>query len=581
MPQERARAAAQAHVAAVLSSGGGLAGAEKRLATMQLNAGAVAVQRQLTQLRVDYLSQLNLQTTLLAGMGVSMLGSLELEAIEPAVPHRAELLQFVLCLLYVCGACTVLGASTWVLYSSNNLINLATIASLYATSLEDLQAADRVIGLRMLDVRKFYLVALFAAIPTSLVMVCNLVNWFIALLGLVIAFAFMMHMVHADFVTTEALCKSHVNVRALRQEHELEARMVKVAHRLWSKFNHLTQHASLKAFRERLATTECLHDETALLREATRRSINGGAAHDAVAAAAAAGATSFMEAMHSMHSPAHELSESALSATAETSRRAWPLPHVPHVWRRHSHSCSRGEAVHTGEMGLRSLLGKTPSSQGPCALLKSVAMDRAGFVGRHHTHWNWSVIQLLAETPSPTPTSPRYWSLDDEGQLDCYPSEEAWARGDAPKVRVQMKEYAALGVHSTNGLPCIALLPLSALEDGADPTGQMRSWYLCGWPATLKTASLTDVWLTKLQAASGLDAHSVHLKAIASSRESDEDDDAPTPPPPPAAARQPSPPPRPPTLQTRSQTVPIMPLVSQAHSGASEAAGAAHPNAML
>lgn len=79
--------------------------------------GEIAVQRQLTQLRVDYLGQLNTQTTLIAGMAAAMLGSLELEAIQPeATEHhhelrRSESMQMVLTLLYVCGACTVLGVS--------------------------------------------------------------------------------------------------------------------------------------------------------------------------------------------------------------------------------------------------------------------------------------------------------------------------------------------------------------------------------------------------------------------------------------------------------------------------------------
>ena len=57
----------------------GLAGAEQRLFNLNLNAGQLSVQRQIMQLRVDYLTQLNTQTMLLAGTSIYMLSSLELE----------------------------------------------------------------------------------------------------------------------------------------------------------------------------------------------------------------------------------------------------------------------------------------------------------------------------------------------------------------------------------------------------------------------------------------------------------------------------------------------------------------------
>eukprot|EP00965_Chrysotila_dentata_P233382 6199546-Pleurochrysis_carterae.AAC.2 len=48
----------------------GLAGAEKHLYQVNLDAGQLQVQRAILQLRVDYLSQLNTQTMLLAGAAV-------------------------------------------------------------------------------------------------------------------------------------------------------------------------------------------------------------------------------------------------------------------------------------------------------------------------------------------------------------------------------------------------------------------------------------------------------------------------------------------------------------------------------
>jgi len=132
----------------------GLAGAEKRLYELNMNQGEMSVQRQVMQFRVDYLSDLNTQSVLMAGVAAGMLGSLELEAMQPEEEDLQTAGRMLLCAGYVLAACTSLGASVWVLYTSNNLINSALIAQLYGSKLEDLQNAESVLALRMLDVRK-------------------------------------------------------------------------------------------------------------------------------------------------------------------------------------------------------------------------------------------------------------------------------------------------------------------------------------------------------------------------------------------------------------------------------------------
>jgi hypothetical protein len=61
-------------------SGGGLASAEASLFAVQRSNAELDVQRSVIQFRVDYLAQLNTQTTLLAGAAIGMFSSLELEA---------------------------------------------------------------------------------------------------------------------------------------------------------------------------------------------------------------------------------------------------------------------------------------------------------------------------------------------------------------------------------------------------------------------------------------------------------------------------------------------------------------------
>jgi len=159
----------------------GLAGAEKRLYELNMNQGEISVQRQVMQFRVDYLSDLNTQSMLMAGVAAGMISSIELEAMRPEEDDPEFCFRTVLCFFYILAAVTSLGASIWVLYTSNNLINSALVAQLYGSTLADMQNAESVLELRMLDVRKMYILALVTMLPALLVMVLALIPWYISL----------------------------------------------------------------------------------------------------------------------------------------------------------------------------------------------------------------------------------------------------------------------------------------------------------------------------------------------------------------------------------------------------------------
>ena len=160
-------AAGKSMDAADSNEGFGLAGAEQRLINLQLDQGRLAVQRQILQLRVDYLTNLNTQTMLLAGAAVGMLSSLELEAIQPEEVDRRRM---IITATYIFCSSISLGSSIWVLYTSNNLINLATMTTLHASDLKGVTGADLVLELRMNDVRKMYMLALVTMLPALFVM---------------------------------------------------------------------------------------------------------------------------------------------------------------------------------------------------------------------------------------------------------------------------------------------------------------------------------------------------------------------------------------------------------------------------
>ena len=96
---------------------------------------------------------------------------------QPEDPELHTPGRMLLVATYVLFACTSLGASVWVLYTSNNLVNSALVAQLYSTSLEDMHNAEAVLALRMLDVRKMYIIALVTMLPAQLLMVYTLISW--------------------------------------------------------------------------------------------------------------------------------------------------------------------------------------------------------------------------------------------------------------------------------------------------------------------------------------------------------------------------------------------------------------------
>jgi len=200
----------------------GLAGAEKRLYELNMNQGEISVQRQVMQFRVDYLSDLNTQSMLMAGVAAGMISSIELEAMRPEEDDPEFCFRTVLCFFYILAAVTSLGASIWVLYTSNNLINSALVAQLYGSTLADMQNAESVLELRMLDVRKMYILALVTMLPALLVMVLALIPWYISLPAVLVVGWFLAHAIHADFATAWHLERYNIPLSEMRPEYWVE-----------------------------------------------------------------------------------------------------------------------------------------------------------------------------------------------------------------------------------------------------------------------------------------------------------------------------------------------------------------------
>ena len=429
----------------------GLAGAEQRLINLNMNAGQLEVQRQILQMRVDFLLQLNTQTMLIAGVGVGMLSSLELEAIQGESGEAESWFHSLRLMLYVGGASISLGCSVWVLYTSNNLINLATMSALHATQLDHVQGADNILGLRMRDVRRMYVLALLTVLPSLYVMVVHLIEWYAAWPACAAVTALVIHAIHADHATS----------------YHFERSTGIIVHD--SSLEHSVRHATKKCF-------ECLEPgpgggyeqlglrlkrRLQLVKIASRVEASEAPPEQRMGARLARGLLR------------RGLSRDDGGLGAWTDGLQTPNSRLRHV--------VADATVRSG------YLLKTPSSKGPTAVLHSLALGAQTASARS---------ELLLSTPANSPASRRWWVLRGVS-LSCFSSSEEWEAGVQPKLVVPLQKYAVLEVLDAQATPTIALIPKDEIRAGrapvdathvpsagADGDAGLKSWYLQACPPT-------------------------------------------------------------------------------------------------
>lgn len=180
----------------------GLAGAEERLFSLQLDSGQITNIRNILRLRIDYLSQLNTPAMLIASADVGLLSTLSYSYLEPDEPSEQTLGRMVCVFFYTVGCSYSLGASLWVLYTCNNLVNLATMSTLAAKDLKGVQGADLVIELRMNDVRTWYMLSLASMVVGLFAMILAMMELYIAIPSIIAAILCTMHAIHADHETS-------------------------------------------------------------------------------------------------------------------------------------------------------------------------------------------------------------------------------------------------------------------------------------------------------------------------------------------------------------------------------------------
>jgi len=210
----------------------GLAGAEERLFGLQLDSGQISNTRNLLHLRIDYLTQLNTPAMLVASADVGLLSTLSYSYLEPDDLAEQTTWRMSLVFLYTFGCSVSLGASLWVLYTCNNLTNLATMSTIAAKDLKGLQGADIVLSLRMTDVRSWFMLSLASMVLGLYAMVVAMMEPIIAVPATLMTVCCGLHAVHAEHQTSahfEKVSGVHLDARA---EHALGQGLYRVAEAL-------------------------------------------------------------------------------------------------------------------------------------------------------------------------------------------------------------------------------------------------------------------------------------------------------------------------------------------------------------
>jgi len=397
-------------------NGGGLASAEASLFAVQRSNAELDVQRSVIQFRVDYLAQLNTQTTLLAGAAIGMFSSLELEAMTT---QHESVMEFsntrwsdtFFCIVYVCCSSISLGSSLWVLYTSNNLINLATSASLYARDLKDLQEADAVIGMRMTEVRQKYFHSLLSLIPAVLSMTMRLLPWFAWISASLVIATYLVNAIHEDYVSEHHLMEtafSHLPINTLRPEWALE----RVAQ-------------SISRFVHRVAPWMDRYPILAWIFGAT---LGEGS-----------------------------LPRGKRRMSAEHTEETEPTAAAPAPSRSSSSKHTAG------------WMFKTASNKGPSALVSGLKLTLPD--GEPDTG---AILKAILATPATTPLHRRWWTL--EGKvLTCFASPEEASENSNVNERlvIDLSHYVVGRTVDAAGHFAIALIPYSLI--GLDPRGRSKS----------------------------------------------------------------------------------------------------------
>ena len=475
--------AAQKHIhGGVAPSGGGVVGGNRELHESHYARGMLDLRLHLSRLRIEYLNQMNTQSTLLAGCGVAMLNSGELTNLDDKAEwDDYSILSYAWIkffnYLYSASAAVCLAASCWTIYTAMNLITLSIHSTLNGDSVVAITEADQLIETRMAEVRLVFVIALVSLLTAALLMVGALADTAILLICAVIFGFTCWHAVKSDSAT--------VRVYERYTGLTIEDRWLGASN---GGIEQLKQLLIPYGMDDDRTGRERLHDRADPVIERLMKKVMGdieeGTTWGHIFKKAARG---------------RDLGKASKLSDEECAIA------LQRFWRRKSAILNQQRGKHVVRTGW---LLKTPSGAGPLERLKAMCVEAADGSkrGATRTKPGGNPLKLVDVPTGPAPKFARWFVLDATAHtLAIYTGPEDPRAHREPKGRIDdLRTYALAKVVGEDGIISLALLPRTLQGAGDSPSlapaaAKAKSWYVRG-PSERITRDWAN-WIRKAGAA--------------------------------------------------------------------------------
>ena len=474
---------AQKHIhGGVAPSGGGVVGGNRELHVSNYARGMLDLRLQISRLRIEYLNQMNTQSTLLAGCGVAMLNSGELTNLDDKAEwDDYSILSYAWIkffnYLYSASAAVCLAASCWTIYTAMNLITLSIHSTLNGDSVVAITEADQLIETRMAEVRLVFVIALVSLLTATLLIVGALADTAILLICAVIFGFTCWHAVKSDSGT--------VRVYERYTGLTIQDRWLGASSGGIEQLKELLIPYGMDDAR---TGRERLHDRADPVIERLMKKMLVG---------------DIMEGIFKKAARGRDLGKASKLSDEECAIA------LQRFWRRKSAILNQQRGKHVVRTGW---LLKTPSGAGPLERLKAMCVEAADGSkrGATRTKPGGNPLKLVDVPTGPAPKFARWFVLDATAHtLAIYTGPEDPRAHREPKGRIDdLRTYALAKVVGEDGIISLALLPRTLQGAGDSPSfapaaAKAKSWYVRG-PSESITRDWAH-WIRKAGAARVID----------------------------------------------------------------------------
>ena len=480
----------------------GVVGGNRELHRSTYEKGMLDLRLQLTRMRLDYLNQINTQSTFIAGCAVGMLASGELLALDDhdGVGNMddggwewwwVKAFNYV----YTTSSSLCLFSSLWVIYTAANLITMSIHSNLYGTTMQAITEADQIIEMRMKEVRLMFIIQLFALACAAIAIISAFADTALMVSSITMFVLFTWHATKSDQGTLR-LYERYTGLEMQDRWQHSEKTTCQVFMDLVMPFGYQT-----KTHRERLHSSADPVVSAIITRVQEgrfARAVKDGNAPEWGRVRSQlrhhGGVAGMVERLDQTDMTAEEktVQRGILKGASRAMKQmeAGGALILQQKWRHRKEA--RGEGVFAG------WLMKTASGDGPIEKLREAHAQ--GSLSKEATGDLETVD--LRKLPAGTPRFSRWFVLHQKNAtLSIYTKPDDYENGQQPKGHVaNLAGYAVIRTKTIDGMVTLALLPISSYPSspspgaGAAPEG--KSWYL-----RAETPVTTNEWCRRLRCA--------------------------------------------------------------------------------